>query len=357
MRVAGVLAAKALARGATRPYHVVKSMAIAPPERLRIAPPDIRTADPTVADEIYAGYFSFAGKTMQSYGESPFSLVAPSPAWRRALTGFSWLRHLRAADKSLSQANARALVGDFLAVKRLAHDDPAIEPAVVARRMLSFFAQSPVLLEGADAEFYDAFMFSLAQSARLVWRALAIGQAEGADRLLCAIALAEFAVCADTGRKIAPQVSHALSAELDRQILSDGGHISRNPQVAVDLLLDLLPLRQVLAARGLQTPAAMLRAVDRMMPTLRMLQHGEGSLALFNGMGATPLDRVSSALANEDTRGRRRSRPPMLVISGSRRARRSRWSMRGPRRRRNSRSPPTPAAFLSNIRWGRSASW
>lgn len=303
MRIAGAFAAKAFARGAAAPYHAVKSMAIAPPERLRIAPPDIRTADPTVADEIYAGYFSFAGKTVQSYGASPFTLVPPSPAWRRALAGFSWLRHLRAADKNLAQANAQALVGDFLALKKLPHDDPAMEPGVVARRLLSFFAQSPVLLDGADAEFYDAFMMSLARSARLLWRALATGQAEGADRALCAIALAEFAVCADTGRKIAPQVSRTLSAELDRQILSDGGHVSRNAQVAVDLLLDLLPLRQVLAARGLQTPASMLRAVDRMMPTLRMLQHGDGSLALFNGMGATQLDRVANVLANEDTRG------------------------------------------------------
>jgi len=301
--MAGAYAARALARGAATPYHVVKSMAIAPPERLRIAPPDIRTADPTVADEIYAGYFSFAGKTLQSYGDSPFSLTPPSAAWRRALAGFSWLRHLRAADKTLAQANARALVADFLAVKRLPQDDPAMEPAVVARRLLSFFSQSPVLLDGAEAEFYDAFMGSLAQSARLLWRALATGQARGADRALCAIALAEFAVCADTGRKIAPQVSRTLSAELDRQILSDGGHVSRNPQVAVDLLLDLLPLRQVLAARGLQTPASMLRAVDRMMPTLRMLQHGDGSLALFNGMGTTELDRVANVLANEDTRG------------------------------------------------------
>ncbi|WP_442754906.1 heparinase II/III domain-containing protein [Methylocystis sp. JAN1] len=301
--MAGALAAKVFARGAATPFHVVKSMAIAPPERLRIAPPDIRTADPTVADEIYAGYFSFAGKTLQTYGESPFSLTPPSPAWRRALAGFSWLRHLRAADKTLAQANARALVADFLALKKLVHDDPAMEPAVVARRLLSFFSQSPVLLDGAEAEFYDAFMLSLAQSARLIWRAMATGQAQGADRALCAIALAEFAVCADTGRKIAPQISRMLSTELDRQILSDGGHVSRNPQVAVDLLLDLLPLRQVLAARGLQTPSSMLRAVDRMMPTLRMLQHGDGSLALFNGMGATQLDRVASVLANEDTRG------------------------------------------------------
>jgi uncharacterized heparinase superfamily protein len=303
MRLAGALAAGAFARGAAAPYHAVKSLAIVPPERLRIAPPDMRTADPTVADEIYAGYFSFAGKTVQSYGSSPFSLIAPSPGWRRSLTGFSWLRHLRASDKAQGQATARELVAAFLALRKFPHDDPAMEPAVVARRMLSFFAQSPLLLEGADAEFYDAFMLSLVYGARRLWRALASGRAQGAERAVCVIALVEFAVCADTGRKIAPQVSHMLSAELDRQILSDGGHITRNPQDAVDLLLDLLPLRQVLAARGLQTPGSMLRAIDRMMPTLRMLQHGDGSLALFNGMGATELDRVSSALASEDTRG------------------------------------------------------
>ncbi|WP_363349975.1 heparinase II/III family protein [Methylocystis echinoides] len=303
MRLVGAFAAKTFARRASAPYHMVKSMAIAPPERLRIAPPDVRTADPTVADEIYAGYFSFAGKTAQSYGASPFALTPPSPAWRRALTGFSWLRHLRSADKALAQANARALVAEFLAIKRFSPEDPALEPAVAARRLMSFFAQSPVLLDGAEPEFYDAFMQALAHGARLLWRALATGRAEGADRAFCAIALAEFAVCADTGRKIAPQVSRLLSAELERQVLPDGGHISRNPQVAVDLLLDLLPLRQVLAARGLQTPAAMMRAIDRMMPALRMMQHGDNSLALFNGMGVTELDRVANVLASEDTRG------------------------------------------------------
>ena len=306
VRLAGVSAARAagaFARGAAAPYHLMKSMAITPPERLRIAPPDIRTTDSTVADQIYAGYFSFEGKTVQAQGVSPFLLSPPSPGWRRKLAGFSWLRHLRAADSALAQANAQALVADFLALPKMAADDPAMEPAVVARRLLSFLSQSPALLDGADADFYDAFMMTLAHCARQLWRALAGDGARGADRVFCAIALAEFAVCADTGRKIAPHVTRALTAELDRQILSDGGHVSRNPQIAVDLLLDLLPLRQVIAARGLQTPPSVLRAIDRMMPMLRMLQHGDGSLALFNGMGATALNRLASVLAHEDTRG------------------------------------------------------
>ncbi len=39
---------------------------------------------------------------------------AGSAAWARALAGFGWLRHLRAADTAVARANARALVDDFL---------------------------------------------------------------------------------------------------------------------------------------------------------------------------------------------------------------------------------------------------
>ena len=46
------------------------------------------------------------------------------------------------------------------------------------------------------------------------------------------------------------QSQKLLVAELERQVLPDGGHISRNPWVLVELLLDLLPLRRCFAARG-----------------------------------------------------------------------------------------------------------
>jgi uncharacterized heparinase superfamily protein len=305
MRLAGVAAARAagsLARGAATPYHAVKALAILPPERLRVAPPDIRTADPTVADEIYAGYFSFDGKTVEAQGRSPFAVRPPSAAWRRSLAGFSWLRHLRAADKALTRANARALVADFLA-QRLDADDPALEPAVTARRLLSLLAQSPILLDGAEQEFYERFMAALARDARAVFRALTDAKARGAVRLTCAVALTEFSICADNARKFQSLAVRILGVELDRQILSDGGHVSRNPQVLLDLLLDLLPMRQVFAARGAHPPDAALRAIDRMIPMLRMLQHGDGSLALFNGMGATQQDRLATILSHDEAPG------------------------------------------------------
>src|SRR6202158_5728217 len=79
-------------------------------ERLVIAPQDLRTADPTRAAEIYGGRFAFAGKVVVCDGRSPFEMVPPSEEWAETLLTFGWLRHLRAAESSITRANARAMV-------------------------------------------------------------------------------------------------------------------------------------------------------------------------------------------------------------------------------------------------------
>src|SRR6202049_4114524 len=94
-----------------------------------------------------------------------------------------------------------------------------------------------------------------------------------------------------------------LAAELDRQILPDGGHISRNPGALIEILLDLLPLSQAFTARNVPPPPALTHAVDRMMPMLRFFRHGDGAFALFNGMGPTSPELIATILAYDDARG------------------------------------------------------
>jgi len=270
------------------------------PSRLIIAPQDLRTTDPTVAGDIYAGYFTFAGRVVQAQGRSPFDAEPPSRAWAEQLYSFGWLRHLRAADSALARANARALVDDFLAG---GHDRRglAAEPAIVARRLIAFLTQSPLLLEGADHAFYRRLMKALGRSVAQLQRALA-GGARGQERLTAAIALAYAGLCLDGYSRLQRSASRTLAEELSRQILPDGGHISRNPRVLIDLLTDLLPLRQTYAARSVEPPAPLLRAIDRMMPMLRLFRHGDGSIALFNGMGGTAPDLIATLLVYDDAR-------------------------------------------------------
>ena len=270
-------------------------------DRLLIAPQDLRTADATRATEIYAGRFAFAGKVVICDRRSPFEMAAPSAEWAAILFGFSWLRHLRAGGNAITRANARALIDDWIAVQS-AGKGVAWRSDVLSRRIISWLSHAPLVLTETDARFYRRFLRSLTRQVRYL-RALYKETRDGAPRLQAAIALAYAALCLQGEFKQLRGAVRRLTDELDRQVLPDGGHISRNPGTLVDLLLDLLPLRQAFNARQLPVPQSLNNAVDRMMPMLRFFRHGDGNFALFNGMGPTPADRIATLIAYDDAHG------------------------------------------------------
>jgi uncharacterized heparinase superfamily protein len=275
-------------------------------ERLLIALQDIRTADPIAAEHVYAGHFSLAGKVVSTHGHSPFTAPSPSLAWSQALHGFGWLRHLRAADTALSRANAHALVEDWLNVEARGGDAMerrvARDPRIVARRVISWLSQSPIILENADHHFYRRFVRAIEVHVAMLERALGAGLAADA-RLSAIIACVHAGLCLDGANGLLRRAIGQLSRELQAQILNDGGHVSRNPRVLVELLVDLLPTRQGFVARNIAAPEPLLNAIDRMTPMLRLFRHGDGALAGFNGMGVSEPETLATLLAHGDVGG------------------------------------------------------
>jgi uncharacterized heparinase superfamily protein len=270
-------------------------------DRLIIAPHDLRTADATRAAEIYAGRFVFAGKIVTCHGRSIFDLEPPSEDWEVALLGFGWLRHLRAADTALTRANARALVDDWISNPN--NNRPIGRRAdVLSRRVISLLSQAPLVLGDTDSKFYRRYLRGLTREIRYLRYAM-IDIPDGVPRLQVLIAQCYASLCLANQAKHIRSASRKISDELQRQILPDGGHISRNPGALIDLLIDLLPLRQTFAARNIAPPPALLNAIDRMMPMLRFFRHGDGTIALFNGMSGTPSDLLATLLAYDDTHG------------------------------------------------------
>lgn len=276
--------------GLARPPRLFRTV----PDRLLFAPQDLRTGDPTVADAIYAGHFAFAGRAAQSRGASPFALPPPSDAWAEALYSFGWLRHLRAADTALARENARALVADAVGPRRrVVEHGVGRRPHVVARRLISFLAHSPLVLSTSDHGLYVAYLKAVGRYAAALERDMT-ARLVPAERLSAAVGLCFAGLCCGGFEGQLRRATRVLSAELDGQILPDGGHVGRNPATLVDLLLDLLPLRLLYASRTLETPPALERAIDRMLPMLRFFRHGSGDMALFNGMSRTPLDDLAA---------------------------------------------------------------
>src|SRR5271166_4645766 len=277
-------------------------------DRLIIAPHDLRTADATRAAEIYAGRFVFAGKIVTCHGRSIFDLDPPSDDWEAALLGFGWLRHLRAADTALTRANARALVDDWMSNQ--SQKRPIARRAdVLSRRVISLLSQAPLVLGDTDSKFYRRYLRGLTREIRYL-RYTMVDIADGVPRLQVLVALCYASLCLANQAGHIRAATRKLSDELQRQILPDGGHISRNPGALIELLIDLLPLRQTFAARNIAPPPALLNAIDRMMPMLRFFRHSDGTFAHFNGMGATPAELLLTLLAYDESHGAPLSNAP-----------------------------------------------
>jgi len=269
--------------------------------QLLIAPPDLRTADPTIANDIYAGRFAFAGHSVETEGRSPLDTEPPSDDWLKALHGFGWLRHMRAADTELARSNSQAIVADWLtAYGRIG--GPAWEPSVAARRTMSFLSQSPLILGNADLTLYRAYVRSLVRHAAFLQTRFTTIEA-GLPRLRAATAIAMVGLSLSRQDRLMRAGLEKVESELQAQILSDGGHITRNPAAIVEILLDLLPLRQTLIARNRNPSDQMLRAIDRMIPLLRFFRHADGTIANFNGVASSANDITATVLAYDETLG------------------------------------------------------
>ncbi|KAA0698871.1 heparinase [Neorhizobium sp. P12A] len=272
------------------------------PERLIVAPTDLRSIDPYVAAELLNGRIPLAGRVLETNGKSPFSLELPSQMFAIRLHAFHWLRHIRAEKTDQACAVARAIVNDWIAVHGRRIQGIAWHADTAAQRLIAWLSHSPVVLQGTDSGFYRRFMRSLIFHVRYLRRVAATAP-DGEVRFRVRIALAMASVAMPARNGTIKRTGQALDNEIDRQILADGGHISRNPRAALELLLDLLPLRQTYVNLGHDVPARLIAGIDRMYPALRFFRHHDGDLALFNGATSTLANELMSVLRYDESAG------------------------------------------------------
>jgi uncharacterized heparinase superfamily protein len=273
------------------------------PERLIVAPTDLHSIDLFVAEEILEDRFPLAGTVLTTYGESPFAVQLPSKIFAERLHSFTWLRHIRANKTEEACAQARSIVADWITLHGRNRSGVAWEANVMAERVIAWLSHSTVVLQGAEAGFYRRFMRSLAQQVRYL-KKIAGCVPEGETRLRIRIALAMASISMPTRNAYIRREGQKLDRELERQILADGGHVSRNPRAILDILIDLLPLRQTYINLGHELPQKLIPTIDRMYPALRFFRHQDGDLALFNGASSTPASELMSVLRYDETAGK-----------------------------------------------------
>lgn len=273
------------------------------PRKLLLAPQDLYTADPSRASDLYSGLFSLSGTTLDCGNSNPFSAHDADFHWQRELQGFGWIRHLEKEGSARSRSNIQARIADWIRVCGKPSSSIAWQNDVTARRLISWLCHSVPVVENATPEFYGQWLKSIGVHVRYLNARCDAGP-PGLQRLLARIALAYAAICVDGLKKSSAKAQLALARELGKQVLADGSHLTRNPQVLLDLLALLLPLRESFRRLGIAPDQQIISAIDRMMAAVDFFRLGDGNLVRFNGSHGGRPDLLATILHYDDVMGK-----------------------------------------------------
>jgi uncharacterized heparinase superfamily protein len=92
--------------------------------------------------------------------------------------------------------------------------------------------------------------------------------------------------------------------EVQAQILTDGGHVSRSPAALAEALSVLVDIRRALMAAKYPVPEKLQHAIDRMSPALRFFRYADKGLALFHGARKGNTEFLDTLLVHANARGK-----------------------------------------------------
>jgi uncharacterized heparinase superfamily protein len=206
--------------------------------------------------------------------------LAASPMLRTVAHGFTWLRDLRALGTDNARLRARALVAEWI----VAPPGEALvyRPDVIGARLAAWLGHYDFFAASADDLFRQKLMSRLVGDARMLASKLP-AEEQDARALTALKGLIAAAVALPDNAAFLTRALRFLPQEIARQVLPDGCHVERSPAAQLAALQDLTEIRALLHAAQTPAPAALTGAIERMAPALKMMRHGDGGLALFNG--------------------------------------------------------------------------
>jgi len=260
------------------------------------APRDLRPPRTRRGRAILAGRFTFDGLVLEpGQGTGPWDRPSPSRAFAVALHGMNWLPDLL----SIADADrwALRLVLGWQAVFGRWNSFSWSAP-VLERRVFNLACAMRDLCAQASEADQTLLLNSLARQARHLL--MAGGDSARAAERAAAAALAGCVLGGEAGEQLRAKALRRLDSALGVAVLPDGGHASRSPEAAMELLFDLRALDEALQQLGREPPEALARAIDRLTGALRFFTLPDGRLPAMQGGEAGEPERIAAALSHDD---------------------------------------------------------
>jgi uncharacterized heparinase superfamily protein len=263
---------------------------------------EFRPSDRETVLEMMQGRYLLSSKLVDTHGVSPFSVEVEHADWLEDLHTFGWLRHFRDARSDEERRFARTLALDWIG-REGGFNRVTWRPALTARRVLNWLRHFNILVEGATLEQQATISRSLSTQIQSL-KLRGILATDPADALLSAIALVGVALCNERGENdVYPRLKrvHRL---LDQQIDEDGLHQSRCAKQQLQILVELITIRQALRRSYEQYSNEFTELLENMHRALDAISLGTGEPAYFNGTGQMAHDLVVAVQAQSPARAR-----------------------------------------------------
>lgn len=291
------------------------------PVCIKAVPSSPLPGDAQAGRDMISGIFCLAGQTIEKENLGWLPAQA-SVEWLEALHGFSWLRDLRSVGTERARRMAREMVSGWASTFSRPHEI-AWRPDIIGSRLVSWISFYDFFCASADDEFRASYFASLIQQARHLDKALP-KNLSGLARLRALKGLVWAGLALEDSEQWLERALTGIFAEIEDQILPDGGHISRNPQATFEWLHSLIDLRAGLAAACIEAPAELLQAIERLSVAVRFFRHADGAFTQFNGADAGNGHLCDAVLAKT---GARTMLPTVLPDSGYHRLQQGRASL------------------------------
>lgn len=251
------------------------------PEKLILSPVDVWKGSAEKARWlIHGGIFTLEGDQLELHNAN-WNPDGVDDTWIKYIHGFEWIRDLKTLGGDKGRMAARAMLEIWM--EQHPHPDEINWRAdILGLRLSNWLSSFTFFGESALPEFQEQFYISIARQVRHLSKTVP-GNLHGVPMLQALKGLTYAGLALEGREQLLEQALNLLHKEIGRQVLSDGGHVSRCPQQLLETIMILIDIRAALRQGGYPCPEKIQHALDRAVPALRFFRHADRGFALFNG--------------------------------------------------------------------------
>ncbi len=288
---------------------------------ISFTPKDAWPGDPVLGDHLVQGYYNLADKKIYSPDQTLWELQDKSTYWLNEAHSFSWLRHLKARSGSLARKHARYLILEWLKLYEN-WNYTSWELEVLARRISAWVTNFDFLLAEKDEVFskillknlFKQIKFLRNQTNKSLFSKLEkkYGLEESSIKKIKILrGLILSSICFESQISGFNNYIKILEVELKKIFNIDGMHESKSPSSHLEILGDLVTIREAIASKQMKIPNFLDTLIKKAAHSLKFFRTPAGNLAIFNGSKQETKFLIDKILNQAD--GKARGRGPISL--------------------------------------------